>query len=220
MIVMIPQPSYYTDVNLRHLRNIFRKSHSFYRNISAAGTILARVSSSLISHQAAARSINTEWCYCLLVITDRLWLVTCHHGGLWLADAGHMSLPAHLATVSLWTIHFISHNICSRHTQKHQGDIKILDCYVVLGITQLPFFTFADNKLGLCFEGSLWSVVFSSKSNFEYKRWLVDKMMEGFAEWITGPSKQCFVLPIYTQYNLFVSINREPRLSSVIHKEF
>ena len=33
-------------------------------------------------------------------------------------------------------------------------------------------------------------------------------MMEGFAEWITGPSKQCFVLPIYTQYNLFVSINR------------
>ena len=57
----------------------------------------------IISHQAAARSINTEWCYCLLVISDHLWLVTCHNGGLWLADAGHMSLPAHLVMVSLWT---------------------------------------------------------------------------------------------------------------------
>lgn len=46
---MIPQPSYYTDVNLRHLRHIFRKSHislilsEHFRGL----TILA----SVITHQ-------------------------------------------------------------------------------------------------------------------------------------------------------------------------
>ena len=46
---MIPQPSYYTDVNLRHLRHIFRKSHiSLILSERIRGlTILA----SVISHQ-------------------------------------------------------------------------------------------------------------------------------------------------------------------------
>ena len=101
--------SYYTRVNLRHLRHIFRNSHSFYRIISASGII------SVIKLHHNVMSPHwppSDWSHVTTQASDWLMLVT----WVWCQPTWSVS--------ACWTL-FISHkHLFSSHPDT-QGDIKI-----------------------------------------------------------------------------------------------